>query len=211
MQRKLTFYYYKRRWVQCTIKFQEARIAKFKAYQQTSYTNFSFCLFLQPQGLYDESAYRLLPAECWSPAGARLMTDEELQREYAVVLDALSCSLCSVGSIPAQMPTESSREQSCSGIQPPFYQNFHHQSSPAAQQTQHQTFCSGVVQAPGPYNHQLTVSESCVDEDEEDMSSWHGISGVPGLGKNLSWGTTNFCCHNLLSWVFSQNINDVIL
>ena len=149
---------------------------------QTSYTNFSFCLFLQqPQGLYDESAYRLLPAECWSPAGARLMTDEELQREYAVVLDALSCSLCSVGSIP-QMPTESSREQSCSGIQPPFYQNFHHQSSPATQQSQHQTsFCSGVVQAPGPYNH-TAVSESCVDEEEEDMSSWHGISGVPGLG-----------------------------
>ena len=132
---------------------------------------------LQPQGLYDESAYRLLPADCWSPAGARLMTDEELQREYAVVLDALSCSLCS-----PQMPTESSREQSCSGIQQtPFYQNFI-STQPGA----HQTFCSGVASlpVPGPYNHQA-VSESCVDEDEEDMSSWHGISGVPGLGMLL--------------------------
>ena len=103
-----------------------------------------------------------------SAGAGRLMTDEELQREYAVVLDALSCSLCSSS---AQMPTESSREQSCGGL--PFYQNF---NSPT-----HQTFCSGVV--PGP------ISESCVDEElEEDMSSWHGISGVPGLGKFLGFG-----------------------
>ena len=138
--------------------------------------NFSFYV-LQPQGLYDDSAYRLLPTDCWpamattnSGGASRLMTDEELQREYAVVLDALSCSLCSVGSTPAQMPTESSREQSCSGL--PFYQNF---NSPT-----HQTFCSGVV--PGQ------ISETCVDEElEEDMSSWHGISGVPGLGKFKIW------------------------
>ena len=69
--------------------------------------------------LYDDSFYRLLPssgdpcgahlATATSPtsmASAALMSDEELHREYAVVLDALNHSCC-LAAAHAQITSES--------------------------------------------------------------------------------------------------------
>ena len=69
--------------------------------------------------MYDDSFYRLLPssgdpcgahlATATSPtsmASAALMSDEELHREYAVVLDALNHSCC-LAAAHAQITSES--------------------------------------------------------------------------------------------------------
>ena len=98
------------------------------------------------QSLYDDSFYRLLPQTTAAIASAacHVLSDEELHREYAVVLDALNHSChCLIPMTTPQIATESpgihtgilsnpqsagiqqSGIQSCSGNSgaiPPFWQ-----------------------------------------------------------------------------------------
>ena len=192
--------------------------------------------------MYDDSMYRLIPAgppgpqgpPCWPhsmhaphsmpPPACYGMTDEELQREYAVVLDALSagapvpnlCAGCpvAVGGHVApvqhlvhhapQIATESPLEQSCSGSDfqhfvtgsnpPHFYSNWGRQTSCCPQ------VASGGLHYPASNsiletcvddieildpNSEFAVLESCEEYLEEMVSSWAGISGVPGLGYSI--------------------------
>ena len=113
-------------------------------------------------GVYDDSLYRLLPEDCWAPSCFAL-SEDEVQREYAVVLDALSGSSCCKSA--AQIASES--QVSCTSG---FYTNW-------------QTCCPAA-------SGQNPFLETCVDEteslcEEEMVSSWTGISGVPGLGYSL--------------------------
>ncbi len=88
-----------------------------------------------PSGLYDESMYRLLPPGVLAhhppllgmpnahgldlgPGGACFgMSEDELQREYAVVLDALQGGSCCLAPASGpQIASESHREHTASGI-----------------------------------------------------------------------------------------------
>jgi hypothetical protein len=122
------------------------------------------------------------------------MTDEELHREYAVVLDAiLAQNCCSISSSSGggapppdqqrallhQIAAESRREQSCSGgFQHPYYSNW--QTCPQQQPQQHQhcyVRTSGLEQQQQQnhhIHHQILVpadQETCVDDETCEVQS----------------------------------------
>ena len=132
----------------------------------------------------------LPPAPSTGEAGCHpaisVLSDEELHREYAVVLDALNHSCCL-----AQIATESPGIHT--GIHPITDRGIVHQSgipSCGSAGAYWQTCCSAS-------GLETCVDDSLCAEDDLMVSSWTGLSGVPGLGVSVPTrpGKNNYLLH----------------
>ena len=157
--------------------------------------------------MYDDSFYRLLPssgdpcgahlATATSPtsmASAALMSDEELHREYAVVLDALNHSCCLAAQIASESPGIHTGILSNQNISAGL---INHQSgiqscssnSGAIPASSFWQTCGGCAREAAVAAASASGLETCVDDSlcAEDLmvSSWNGLSGVPGLGVSV--------------------------